>query len=115
KKKMCRAEGSSGGVSFKGDICSLGKPFTINVDSITGKWPMYFTPESDLAGTMEGTISSNGCTQSGGGPYTISIGEDGSGTLTFTYNSTASCPGVSGSTGRTSTIPLKPAPELSCP
>ena len=116
KKTSYRAEGSSGGASFKGDICSLDKPFTIDVDSITGKWPMNFTPESDSAGTMEGTFSSNGCTLTGGGPYTVSIGENGSGTITFTYNSTASCPGVpSEVTSKTSTLPLKPAPELSCP
>ena len=115
KKTSYRAEGSSGGASFKGDICSLDKPFTINVDSITGKWPMNFTPQSESAGTFEGTISTGGCTQSGGGPYTISIGENGSGTITFTYNATATCPGVSGTSSRTSTVPLKPAPELSCP
>ena len=116
KKTSYRAEGSSGGASFKGDICSLDKPFTIDVDSITGKWPMNFTPESDSAGTMEGTFSSNGCTLTGGGPYTVSIGENGSGTITFTYNSTASCPGVpSEVTSKTTTLPLKPAPELSCP
>jgi hypothetical protein len=116
KKTSYRAEGSSGGASFKGDICNLDKPFTIDVDSITGKWPMNFTPESDSAGTMEGTFSSNGCTLTGGGPYTVSIGENGSGTITFTYNSTASCPGVpSEVTSKTTTLPLKPAPELSCP
>jgi hypothetical protein len=42
-------------------------------------------------------------------------GEDGSGTIAFTYNSTATCPAGSTTTSRTSTIPLKPAPELSCP
>jgi len=116
KKTSYRAEGSSGGASFKGDICSLDKPFTINVDSLTGKWPMNFTPESDSAGQMEGKFSSDGCTLTGGGPYTISIGENGSGTITFTYNSTATCPGVpSSTTSKTSTLPLKPAPEISCP
>jgi hypothetical protein len=116
KKKSYRVEGSSGGASFKGDICSLDKPFTINVDSVTGKWPMNFTPEGEATGHMEGNFSSNGCTLTGGGPYNVSIGEEGSGTITFTYNSTASCPGVpSRATSRTSTLPLKPAPELSCP
>ena len=116
KKKSYHVEGSSGGATFKGDICALDRPFTINVDSITGKWPMNFTPESESAGHMEGTFSSNGCTLSGGGPYTVSIGEEGSGTITFTYNSTASCPGVpSRATSKTSTLPLKPAPDLACP
>ncbi len=114
-KKSYRAEGASDGASFKGDICDVNQPFTINVDSITGKWPMHFTPESDTAGRMEGTFSSNGCTLTGGGPYTISIGEDGAGTITFTYNSTATCPFGTTTTSRTSTLPLKPAPELNCP
>jgi len=112
--KSYHVEGGSNGARFKGDICDLNKPFTINVDSITGKWPMNFTPASDSAGSMEGTFSSNGCTLTGGGPYTISIGENGSGTITFTYNSTATCPAGSTTTSRTSTLPLKPAPELKC-
>jgi len=114
-KKSYHAEGSSNGAFFKGDICDLNKPFTIDVDSRTGKWPMNFTPTSEFAGSMEGTFSSNGCTLTGGGPYTISIGENGSGTITFTYNSTATCPMGSTTTSKTSTLPLKPAPELACP
>ena len=114
--KSYHAEGSSDGASFKGDICDVTRPFTIDVDSKTGKWPMNFTPESESAGHFEGTFSSDGCTLTGGGPYTISIGEDGSGTITFTYNSTATCPyGPPRTTSRTSTLPLKPAPEGSCP
>lgn len=114
-QKSYHAEGSSDGASFKGDICDLNKPFTINVDSITGKWPMEFTPSDESSGQMTGTFSSNGCTLTGGGPYTISIGEDGSGTITFTYNSTATCPYGNRTTSRTTTLPLKAAPELSCP
>jgi len=114
-KKSYRVNGQSAGASFTGEICSLDKPFTINVESITGNWPMEFTPSDELSGQMTGTISSSGCTQSGGGPYTISIGEDGSGTITFTYNSTATCPGGSTTRSKTSTLPLRPAPELSCP
>jgi hypothetical protein len=112
--KSYHVEGSSNGASFKGDICALNKPFTINVDSVTGKWPMNFTPESESAGTMEGTFSSNGCTLSGGGPYTVELNEDGSGTITFTYNSTATCPAGSTTTSRRSVLPLKPAPDLKC-
>jgi hypothetical protein len=110
-----RVNGKSHGASFTGEICGLDKPFTIYVDSITGSWPMGFTPSSEFAGRMDGTIEANGCTLTGGGPYTISIGEDGSGTITFTYNSTATCPTGSTTTSKTSTLPLKPAPDLSCP
>ena len=114
-KKSYRVKGSSDGASFTGDICSLDKPFVLNVDSITGSWPMKFTPDSETGGQMEGTFSAGSFTQSGGGPYTVTLNEDGSGTIKFTYNATATSPAGSRSTSRTSTLPLKPAPDLSCP
>lgn len=109
-----RVNGKSQGATFTGDICSLGQPFVLNVNSITGSWPMKFTPTDERSGQMEGTFSANGCTQSGGGPYTISLNSDGSGTIKFTYNSTATCPAGSTTTSRTSELPLKPAPDLKC-
>jgi hypothetical protein len=35
-QKPYHVEGASEGASFKGDICSLNKPFVVNVDSQTG-------------------------------------------------------------------------------
>lgn len=113
-----RVNGTSQGASFTGEICSLNKQFYLTVNSITGNWPMDFTPNpgNGLSGEMTGTFEGNGCTLTGGGPYSITLNSDGSGTITFTYNSTATCPGLpSKTTSRTQTLPLKPAPDLSCP
>ena len=113
--KPYRAEGKSDGASFKGDICSLTKPFVVNVDAKTGSWPMKFTPSSETGGQMEGEFSASGCTLKGGGPYTVKLNEDGTGTLQFTYTSTATCPAGSTTTSRTTSLTLKPAPGGTCP
>ncbi|MBC7898877.1 MAG: hypothetical protein H7070_02390 [Saprospiraceae bacterium] len=113
-KKSYRVNGSSGGASFEGEICSLDKPFVLNVDSITGSWPMNFTPDTETSGQMEGTYSGGGCTQSGGGPYTVTLNEDGSGTIQFTFNATATCPTGTHTSSATSKLPLTPASEVSC-
>src|SRR5215510_3072120 len=109
-RKSYSASGKSAGASFSGTICSLDKPFEITVVSITGTWPMRFTPNSERAGQMEGSFSSNGCTIAGGGPYTITLAEDGSGTIEFTYNSTATCPAGSRTTSVTTKLSFQPAP-----
>lgn len=113
-KKSYRVNGSSDGASFSGEICSLDKPFVLKVVSITGNFPFKFTPNSETEGTMEGIFSANGCTLSGGGPYTVKLNEDGSGTIQWTYNSTATCPAGSKTTSRSVKLPLIPASDLSC-
>ena len=110
-----RVNGGSGGATFKGEICSLDKPFILTVDSITGSWPMKFTPQSETSGQIEGTYSASGCTQSGGGPYTVTLNEDGSGTIQLTFNATATCPAGSRTSSATSKVPLIPATDVSCP
>lgn len=114
-KKSYRVKGSSDGATFSGEICSLDKPFVLNVVSITGNFPLNFSPNSETGGTMEGKFSAYGCTLSGGGPYTVTLNESGSGTIQFTYNSTATCPAGSKTTSRTSKLPLIPASDISCP
>lgn len=109
-----RVNGTSGGARFTGEICSLDRPFVITVDSITGTWPMEFTPGDSRSGQMKGTYSWEDCTQSGGGPYSVALEGDGPGTLRFTYNSTARCKFGSRSTSATSTVPLIPAEDLQC-
>jgi len=109
-----RANGTTDSAIFTGEICSLEQPFVVNVDSATGAWPMRFTPRDGLSGQMTGTYSSGGCTQSGGGPYSATLNDDGSGTITFTYNSTARCRVGSISTSRTTILTLVPAPDLQC-
>ncbi len=113
-RKSYRASGKQDSATFTGDICSLNRPFEIGVTSITGAWPMKFTPSSELAGQMEGTFTAGDCNLTGGGPYSVVLKEDGTGTLTFTYNSTATCPAGSRTTSKTTTLKLTPAPDLKC-
>ncbi len=109
-----RASGKQESATFAGDICNLNTPFEIDVVSITGNWPMKFTPSGEAGGQMEGNYSFGDCTLSGGGPYTVALKEDGTGTLTFTYNSTATCPAGSRTTSKTTTLQLKPATDVKC-
>ena len=109
-----RVNGTSDGARFTGEICSLDAPFVLNVDSITGKWPMEFTPSDGRSGQMKGSFSWQDCTLSGGGPYSVTIAEQGSGTIRFTYNSTAACSVGSRTTSVTAELPLLPAEDLDC-
>jgi len=109
-----RVKGKSGDASFTGEICSLDQPFVVNVDAITGKWPMQFTPADGTSGQMKGSYSGDDCTLSGGGPYSVRLGDDGSGTLKFTYNSTAKCQFGSRTTSVTTELALVPATDLKC-
>ena len=112
--KSYRANGKAPSATFVGEICSLEQPFVVRVDSVTGAWPFHFTPTNGLSGKLTGTYSAGGCTQSGGGPYSVTLNEDGSGTIIFTYNSTAKCPVGSRSTSVTSKLTLVPASDLQC-
>jgi hypothetical protein len=109
-----RAHGTTDGATFAGEICSLDQPFVVNVDAITGKWPMEFTPQDGVSGQMRGSYSSDGCTLAGGGPYSATLNDDGSGKLRFTYNSTATCEFGSTTTSRTTELTLVPASDLRC-
>jgi hypothetical protein len=75
---------------------------------------MEFTPVDGQSGQMKGTYSGQGCTLTGGGPYGVTLDGDGSGTIQFTYKSTATCPAGSRTTSRTDQLHLEPAAELQC-
>jgi len=109
-----RVSGTAPNATFTGQICSLEQPFEVNVDAVTGKWPMQFTPRDGQSGQMKGSYSGDDCTLSGGGPYSVALGDDGSGTLTFTYNSTAKCQFGSRTTSVTTQLNLVPVPDLKC-
>ena len=110
-----RVSGQSNNVSFTGEICSLDMPFALNATFPGGTAKTSFTPSGALAGSTSVSGGGGGCTQSGGGNYTVTIKEDGSGTITWTTTDKLTCPGFANSRTATFTLPLQLAPELSCP
>ena len=107
--------GTSGPVTFSGQICSLDKPFVINGTFANGSETQSFTPSSSTGGTVKEQGNSGGCTNSGGGSYTVTLNEQGSRELQWTESITSSCPPYSITNAVTHKLPLKPASGLSCP
>ena len=114
-KKAYNVSGASNGVNFSGKICGLDRPFTIDATFPSGTAKTTFTPNSVVVGTTSVSGGGNGCVQSGGGKYTVTINQDGSGSLTWTTTDTLTCSAFSNSRTATFTLPLQPAPEISCP
>ena len=111
-----RADGVSNGVSFTGEICSLNKPFSIDAKFPGGTAKTTFTPVNAATGST--SVSGGGmagCIHTGGGNYNITTNPDGTGTLTWTTTDRITCPGFNNSRTATFSLPLKPAPEISCP
>lgn len=116
ESKAYRVSGESNGVSFSGQICGFDKPFVIDATFPGGgSAKTTFTPSSVAGGTTSVSGGGGGCVQSGGGTYTVTTNQDNSGSLTWTSTSTLTCPGFSNTRTNTFTLPLQPAPELSCP
>ncbi len=114
-KMAYRVSGESNGVTFSGQIC-LNKPFVINATFPGGgSAKTSFTPSSVLDGTTSMSGGGAGCVQSGGGKYYATIKDDASGTITWTTTATLTCPGFTNTKTNTFTLPLQPAPEISCP
>ena len=107
--------GTSGPVTFSGQICSLDKPFVINGKFANGSETQSFTPSSSTGGTVRESGNSGGCTQDGGGTYKVSLNEEGSGELEFTETVTGHCPPFSATKTVTFKVSLKAASGLSCP
>jgi hypothetical protein len=114
-RKSYRVNGSSNNVSFSGEICNISKPFSIDATFPGGKAKTTFFPDVEGEGQTTVTGGGGGCTHTGGGDYTVVLTNDGSGTLTWTTSDSISCPGFSNSRTATFSLPLTPAPELSCP
>ena len=109
------ASGTSGPVTFSGQICSLDKPFVINGKFANGSETQSFTPSSSSGGTVKEQGNSGGCTQAGSGTYKVTLNEQGSGTLEFTETVTGYCPPFSRTKTYTFSVTLKPESGLSCP
>jgi hypothetical protein len=114
-KRSYRVSGQSNNVSFSGEICSLDMPFVLNATFPGGTAKTSFMPSSAIAGSTTVSGGGGGCSHSGGGNYSVTIKEDGSGTLTWTTTDKLACPGFANSRTATFTLPLQLAPELSCP
>ncbi len=115
-KKAYRVSGESNHVSFSGQICGLDKPFVIDATFPGGgSAKTSFAPSSVTGGVTTVSGGGAGCVQTGGGTYTVTINKDGSGSITWTTTDTLTCPGVSQTRSGTFTLPLQPAPEISCP
>jgi hypothetical protein len=109
-----RVDGVSNGVSFKGEICSLNKPFAIDAQFPGGSAKTSFTPSNASSGSTTVSGGGGGCVHTGGGNYTVATNADGGGTITWTTSDKIACPGFNNSRTATFTLPLKPAPELTC-
>jgi hypothetical protein len=107
--------GTSGPVTFSGQICSLDKPFVINGKFANGSETQSFTPSSSTGGTVKEEGNSGGCSQVGSGTYKVSLNDEASGTLEFTETVTASCPPFSRTKTYTFSVSLKSESGLSCP
>ncbi len=108
--------GNSNGAYFSGTICSPNQPFEMKVEATGAAWVQAFTPNSTTGGQMEGSYSLDGCTFTAKGPYSIVVNADGSGTLQWTNNWTADCPGLGSKAGTVNhELPLQPASENACP
>jgi hypothetical protein len=114
-KRSYRVNGQSNNVSFTAEICNISKPFSIDAKYPGGTAKTTFFPDVEGEGQTTVTGGGGGCTHSGGGDYTVILKDDGSGTLTWTTSDTIECPGFSNSRTATFTLPLQPAPDLSCP
>jgi hypothetical protein len=108
--------GESNHVSFTGKICGLDKPFVIDATfQGGGSAKTTFTPNTVVEGTTTVTGGGADCVQTGEGKYTVSINEDGNGTIQWTTTDTLTCPNISNTRTGSFTLPLQLAPELSCP
>ena len=114
-KKSYIVSGSSTGVTYTGEICSLNKPFVLNGTFPGGYETLSFTPSSATGGVVAESGESGGCTNSGGGSYTVTLNEQGSGELLWTDTIKSSCPPYTVTKTLSFSLPLSPAPDLSCP
>jgi len=110
-----RVSGTSNGVSFSGEICNLSKSFSIDATFPGGTAKTTFNPGGDTYGTTTVAGGGGGCTQTGGGEYSVTLKQDGSGTITWTTADRLACPGFNNARTATFTLQLQPAPDLKCP
>jgi hypothetical protein len=111
-----RVSGESNQVAFSGQICSLEKPFVIDATFPGGgSAKTSFTPSNSTGGVTSVSGGGGDCVQTGAGTYTVTLKEDGSGSIKWTTTDTLTCPKVENTRTGTFELPLVPVPEISCP
>lgn len=113
-RRSYRIAGESNNVKFNGQACGLDKPFSLDAAFPGGTAKFTFKPASVVAGSTETTASGSGCSLTGGGDYSVTLSNDGSGTLSWTTTDTVVCQGVSNTRTNTFKVTLQPAPEVAC-
>jgi len=109
---------ASGGakIQISGTVCDLEKSFQLTGKGNNGiSYDFEFSPNNSTSGSMSYSGSASGCKESGAGPYTIKLSDDGkTGTVDFTASGAVACSGVGGSfSGRGGDFKLTEAPP--CP
>ena len=114
-KKAYTVSGESNQVSFNGLICGLEYPFEIAATFPGGgSANTNFIPSDVTSGITVVTGGGGGCTQKGGGSYTVTINKDGNGTLKWTTTDTLTCPNINQTSSGTFSLPLTLAPDATC-
>jgi len=113
-KKGYLVSGESNRVSFSGQICGLDKPFSIEATFPGGTARTTFTPSTVVEGVTSTSGGGGECVQNGAGEYTVTINEDGNGSIQWTTTDTLTCPNINQNRTVTFELPLQLAPDLSC-
>jgi hypothetical protein len=108
-KRAYLVEGQTNGVSFKGYICTIVQPFTLDATFPGGKAKVEF----NIDGSTSTDGGGGGCTMKGAGTYKLDIGDD-TGTLKWTSTDTLTCPGFGNSRTKSFDLTVQPAPEHHC-
>jgi hypothetical protein len=108
--------GESNQVTFSDTNICVNKPFKIRASFPGGGVATTeFTPATGTNGSTSITGYGNGCTQTGGGTYSIVTNKDGSKLLQWTTTDTLTCPENSSTMTGSFELPLVAAPEVACP
>ena len=110
---------ASGGqkMNMIGTICDLAKPFQLNAMGDNAiSYEFSFSPADDASGSFEYSGSAEGCTESGGGTYTVQLSEDGStGKVQVDVSGSIDCGDIHNTFSDTGSFDLTADPGTSCP
>jgi hypothetical protein len=102
-------------VTFTGQICSLDKTFTIKATYPGGNATTTFTPTNSTSGKTSVEGGGSGCEHTGGGTYNVLYNDKGDATLDWETTDTINCSFINQTKTSIFSLPLDPAPDLTCP